>query len=328
MNIPQKMAVTGANGFVGQAVCKAALADGFAVRPLVRNAAALAQLPAELQPHARIIGTIDGKTDWTGHLDGVSCVVHLAARVHVMNETAGNPLAAFRAVNVAGSLQLARAAAAQNVSRMVFVSSIKVNGEETRFSAFDEHSPVHPQDPYGRSKAEAEDALRAFSQKSGLGLTILRPPLVYGPGVKANFAALVKLALRGIPLPFGAIRNHRSLIHVDNLADACVVVARHPAASYQTYMVSDGEDFSIGEMITLLAEGMGKKAFLVPVPVSVLSFLGQITGKSAQIQRLTGSLQVDSRAIRRDLRWLPPIAARDGLRQVGAWFAGNAKKHD
>ncbi len=328
MNIPQKVAVTGANGFVGQAVCKAALADGFEVRPLVRNAAAVAQLPDELQPNARIIGTIDGETDWSDHLEGVECVIHLAARVHVMNETETDPLEAFRAVNVQGSLNLAQAANAQNVQRMVFVSSVKVNGEETRYSAFNENSPIHPQDPYGQSKAEAEQALRNFSQKSGLGVTILRPPLVYGPGVKANFAALAKLTLRGIPLPFGAIRNHRSLIHVDNLADACVVVARHPAASYKTYMVSDGQDFSLGEMVTLLAEGMGKKAFLVPVPVSVLSCLGRITGKSAQVQRLTGSLQVDSRAIRRDLHWLAPIEARDGLRQVGAWFADPAKKRD
>lgn len=325
MNTPLKMAVTGANGFVGQAVCKAALADGFAVRALVRNDAALAQLPDELKADARVVGDIDEKTDWTGHFDGVDCLVHLAARVHVMSETSTNPLAAFRAVNVDGSLNLARALVAQNVRRMVFVSSIKVNGEETRFSAFNENSPVNPQDPYGQSKAEAEDALRAFSRKSGLGLTVLRPPLVYGPGVKANFAALAKLTMKGVPLPFGAIRNHRSLIHVDNLADACVVVASHPTASYQTYLVSDGEDFSLGEMITLLAEGMGKKPFLIPVPTGLLTFLGKITGKSAQVARLTGSLQVDSRAIRRDLRWLPPVDAREGLRRVGAWFALDRK---
>ncbi|AUG53737.1 UDP-glucose 4-epimerase family protein [Thalassospira marina] len=325
MNTPLKMAVTGANGFVGQAVCKAALADGFAVRALVRNDAALAQLPDELKADARVVGDIDGKTDWTGHFDGVDCLVHLAARVHVMSETSTNPLAAFRAVNVDGSLNLARALVAQNVRRMVFVSSIKVNGEETRFSAFNENSPVNPQDPYGQSKAEAEEALRAFSRKSGLGLTVLRPPLVYGPGVKANFAALAKLTMKGVPLPFGAIRNHRSLIHVDNLADACVVVASHPTASYQTYLVSDGEDFSLGEMITFLAEGMGKKPFLIPVPTGFLTLLGKITGKSAQVARLTGSLQVDSRAIRRDLRWLPPVDAREGLRRVGAWFALDRK---
>ncbi|OSQ38386.1 UDP-glucose 4-epimerase family protein [Thalassospira mesophila] len=319
------MAITGANGFVGQAVCKAALADGYGVRALVRNDAAKAQLPAELAQHARVVGDIDGNTDWADHLHGVYCVVHLAARVHVMRDASANPLAAFRAVNVAGSLHLAHAADAQNVKRMVFVSSVKVNGEETLFSAFNEHSPVHPHDPYGQSKAEAEDALRQFSQASGLGLTILRPPLVYGPGVKANFAALAKLALRGIPLPFGAIRNHRSLIHVDNLADACVVVARHPSACYQTYMVSDGEDFSIGEMIALLAQGMGKKALLIPVPVAVLEWLGRLTGKTAQVQRLTSSLQVDSRAIRRDLGWLPPVSAREGLRAVGAWFSRSGK---
>jgi UDP-glucose 4-epimerase len=315
------MAITGANGFVGQAVCKAALADGFSVRPLVRTEAALAQLPADLAQDARIIGDIDGNTDWAGHLQGVDCVVHLAARVHVMNDVSSDPLAAFRAVNVAGSLYLARAAAAQNVKRMVFVSSIKVNGEETLFSAFNEHSPVNPQDPYGQSKAEAENALRQFSEESGLGLTILRPPLVYGPGVKANFAALAKLTSRSIPLPFGAIHNYRSLIHVDNLADACVVVAQHPSACYKTYMVSDGEDFSIGEMISLLAEGMGKKAILLSVPTDVLGFIGRVTGKMAQVQRLTSSLQIDNRAIRRDLHWLPPVEARDGLRRVGAWFA-------
>ncbi|WP_339781630.1 NAD-dependent epimerase/dehydratase family protein [uncultured Thalassospira sp.] len=325
MSDQKRMAITGANGFVGQAVCKAALAAGYAVRPLVRSETAKAQLPADLAQYARVVGDIDGDTDWADHLQDVNCVVHLAARVHVMRDISTDPLAAFRAVNVAGSLHLARAADAQNVKRMVFVSSVKVNGEETRFSAFNEHSPVKPKDPYGQSKAEAENALRQFSQISGLGLTILRPPLVYGPGVKANFAAMAKLTRRGIPLPFGAIRNHRSLIHVDNLADACVVAVGHPTACYKTYLVSDGEDFSIGEMMTLLAEGMGKKPVMVPVPTCILGFLGQITGKSAEVQRLTSSLQIDNRAIRRDLNWLPPIEARDGLRSVGAWFAQPGK---
>lgn len=315
------VAVTGANGFVGQAVCKALTEKGHLVRPLVRSKEALAKLDPALRDDARIVGDIGPETVWERHLSRVDGLIHLAARVHVMQDAASDPLAEFRKVNVAGTMNLMRAAHHAGVSRMVFVSSVKVNGEATSMVAYSENSPVSPQDPYGVSKAEAEAAIREFSESSGMSHVILRPPLVYGPGVKANFAAMARLAGRGIPLPLGSIHNLRSLVHVDNLASACVLADDHPGAAYRTFMISDGEDFSVSDMIRLLAEGMGKKALLVPVPVGMLRLLGKIIGKTAQIDRLVGSLQVDSRAIRRELGWRPPVNAREGLRAVGKWFA-------
>lgn len=320
MNESVRVAVTGANGFVGQAVCKALLAKGYQVRALLRRSDALADLEPDPALDARIVGDINATTDWADHLAGSQAVIHLAARVHVMNDQSDNPLAAFRAVNVDGTAGLARAAHAQGVKRLVFMSSIKVNGEATSGRAFDENSVAAPEDPYGQSKAEAEQMLREVASQTGLEVTILRPPLVYGPNVGANFAALTGLIRRGLPLPLGAVDNHRSLIHVDNLADACVVAADHPDAANKTFLVSDGVDHSIGQMIRLLAEGMGKKPILLPVPQSVLSLLGRLTGKSAQVSRLTGSLQIDSRAIRRTCDWQPPVDSDDGLRDTGAWF--------
>jgi len=320
MSEPVRVAVTGANGFVGQAVCRTLLAKGYRVRALLRRADALAQPVDGVAIDSRIVGDINATTDWKDHLKDVQAVIHLAARVHVMNDQSDDPLAAFRAVNVDGTAGLARSAHAQGVKRLIFMSSIKVNGEATTNRAFDESSPAAPEDPYGQSKAEAEQMLREIAAQTGLEVTILRPPLVYGPNVGANFAALTKLVRRGMPLPLGAIDNHRSLVHVDNLADACVTAVAHPVAANQTFLVSDGIDHSIGQMIRLLAEGMGKKPVLLPVPEGVLALLGRITGKSAQVSRLTGSLQIDSRAIRRTLDWQPPVDAYDGLRRTGAWF--------
>ncbi|WP_211274769.1 UDP-glucose 4-epimerase family protein [Thalassospira alkalitolerans] len=315
------IAVTGANGFVGRAVCKSLLGKGYKVRALLRRADVAPEFNDVVGLDVRVVGEINGTTDWAGHLTDVQGVIHLAARVHVMNDQSDDPLSAFRAVNVDGTARLARAARAAGVDRFVFMSSIKVNGEATIDSAFDESSPAAPEDPYGKSKAEAEGILWEIAGETGLEVVILRPPLVYGPNVGANFAALIKLVGRGIPLPFGAIGNHRSLVHVDNLADACVTAVGHGAAANKTFLVSDGVDHSIGQMVRLLGEGMGKKPILVPVPEGVLTLLGRLTGKTAQISRLTGSLQIDSRAIRRTLNWQPPVDAFDGLRRTGAWFA-------
>ncbi|MFH1804297.1 MAG: NAD-dependent epimerase/dehydratase family protein [Pseudomonadota bacterium] len=314
------IAVTGANGFVGQAVCRELMRQGFGVRALLRRESTRRDMEQVLAADARVVGDIEDTTNFGDTLNGVGGVVHLAARVHVMTDHEADPLTAFRRVNVGGSIALAKAASSYGVKRMVFMSSVKVNGEETRLSPFDETSPFQPDDPYGQSKVEAEKELHDFARKNGIGLTVLRPPLVYGPGVKANFAAMMKLAALGVPLPFGAIDNRRSLIHVDNLASACVQVLQNPAAEDKTFMVSDGEDFSVPDMIRYLAEGMMKKSRMIPVPISWLKILGRLSGKQAQISRLTGSLQIDSRLIRKELNWQPPVNGREGLRLTGKWF--------
>ena len=310
-----EMLVTGANGFVGQALCAELLRRGYAVRGAVRTAS-IANLV-----FSNVVGEIGADTDWSATLDGVEVVIHLAARVHVMRDTVTDPLAEFRRVNVAGTEHLARCAAAGGVKRLVYVSSIKVNGEETheeeKFSAADEPAPL---DPYGVSKWEAEQALHRVAQETGLEVVIVRPPLVYGPGVKGNFAQMLSVVAKGMPLPFASVHNRRSLIYVDNLADALIVCASHPVAAGQTYLVSDGEDISTPDLLRQLAAAMGVSSRLFPCPSAWLRLAGKLAGKSQQLERLLGSLQVDGDKIRRDLNWMPPYSLQQGLRATAEWY--------
>jgi nucleoside-diphosphate-sugar epimerase len=251
----------------------------------------------------------------------VEVVIHLAARVHVMQENAADPLAEFRSVNTTGTEHLARCAAASGVKRMVYASSIKVNGEQTsggrKFSAAD--TPA-PQDPYGVSKWEAEQALRRVSRETGLEIVIIRPPLVYGPGVKGNFAQMLKAVARGIPLPFASLQNQRSLIYLGNLVDALIACATHPAAPGKTFLVCDGEDVSTPDLLRQLAAAMGVPSRLLPCSPALLRFAGRLTGKSQQVERLLGSLQVDGDKIRRDLNWVPPYSLQQGLQATAEWY--------
>lgn len=264
---------------------------------------------------------IDGSTDWRDALQGASVVIHLAARVHVMHESAVDPLAEFRKVNVEGPERLARSAAAAGVKRLVYVSSIKVNGEETiGGQRYSETSAPSPKDPYGVSKWEAEQALQRVAAETGLEVVIIRPPLVYGIGVKGNFAQMLSAVSRRIPLPFAAVRNQRSLIYVGNLVDALISCAIHPAAAGKTYLVCDGEDISTPELLNSLGDEMGRPARLFQFPMWLLSMMGKIAGRSDQLLRLTGSLQIDSHKICSELNWKPPYSLQQGLQKTAEWY--------
>lgn len=306
-----KVLVTGASGFVGNATCARLVAQGMNVIGMVRH---LPDRPLSGVDY-RIVGDLDANTDWRDALTGVDTIVHCAARVHVMQETAGDPLVAFRLANVAGTEQLARQAAAGRVRRFVFLSSVKVNGEEG-LVAFRETDLPAPQDVYGTSKYEAELGLREIAAETGMEVVMVRPPLVYGPGVKANFQALMRALVRGIPLPLGAIHNRRSLVSLDNVVDLIVTCIEHPAAANETFLVSDGEDLSTTELIRRLARAMGRPARLIPMPTKVLMAGATILGKREVARRLCGTLQVNITRAREVLGWTPPVSVDEGLRRT------------
>ena len=319
-----KVAVSGASGFVGRALCRRLLDQGVAVLGASRQISVPPLFSDRLYTQLAL-GDIGPSTDWATALDGVETVIHLAARVHVMRDTVADPLAEFCRVNVMGTEHLARCAAASGVKRLVYVSSIKVNGEAThgeqKFTAAD--TPA-PQDPYGISKWGAEQALHRVADATGLEVVIVRPPLVYGPGVKGNFAHMLDIVAKGIPLPFASAHNRRDLIYVGNLADALVACAAHPAAAGQTYLACDGEPISTPDLLRQLAAGMGVRARLFPCPPSLLDLAGKLTGKSQQLERLLGSLQVDGDKMRRALDWTPPYSLRQGLQITAEWRRTNS----
>lgn len=303
--------VTGANGFVGTALVRRLSAAGLSVREAVRDT------PERREKEWVSVGEINGATRWDDALEKVRTVVHLAGRVHVMRDMAANPWAAFRQCNVAGTRRLAEQAARLGVRRLVFVSSIKVNGEHTepgRF--FSEQDVPAPVDAYGVSKWEAEQALWEVAKNTGLEVVIVRPPLVYGPGVKGNFARLVESVRRGVPLPFATVRNRRSLVGVDNLADLLARCTEHPRAANQTFLVSDGEDLSISELIRRLARVMDRPARLIPMPPGLMLAGARLLGRVAEIERLIGCLQVDMSHACRTLDWSPPVDVEKGLARM------------
>lgn len=313
--------VTGATGFVGMAVCGELVKRGIPLRAALRS--------NQIQSHkaaAVEVGEINEQTHWGEALCDVDVVIHLAARVHVMHDESADPLAEFRRVNVAGTEHLARAAAAAGVRRLVYVSSIKVNGEETTGGhRYTENDPPSPQDPYGISKWEAEQALRHVARETGLEVVIVRPPLVYGAGVKGNFAQMLSVLDKGLPLPLASVRNQRSLIYIGNFVDALLQCAVHPAAAGNTYLVSDGEDVSTPDLMHQLGAAMGRPARLLPFPAWGLRLGARLLGKSQQMARLLGSLQVDSSRIRRDLGWRPSISLQQGLQATAAWYRGHRR---
>jgi nucleoside-diphosphate-sugar epimerase len=317
-----KVLLTGASGFVGRALCPV-LKAGYETRAAYRQ---LDQARSDVE--AVHVGDIDGDTDWRAALTGCESVVHLAGRVHVMHESKEDPaavLGVYRANNTLGTLNLARQAAAAGVRRFVFASTIKVNGEG-RDQPYTEADAPSPLDAYAISKWEAEQGLWEIAAQTGMQVVILRFPLVYGPGVGANFLRLVQTVERGVPLPFGRIKNRRSLIYLGNLVDAIGTCLAHPAAANKTFLVSDGDDVSTPVLIRGLATALGRPSRLLPVPVSWLKLVGALTGKKIEMDRLLGSLSVDSSTIRKELQWSPPFAMNFGLKETAKWYRDQRTK--
>lgn len=304
-----KVLVTGANGFVGRALCARLDKAGHQAVPGVRRPCGMSD--------EKVVGDIDEATHWAEAVDGCQAVVHLAARVHVMHDTATDPLDEFRRTNVDGTLNLARQAAAAGVRRFVFISSVKVHGESTLPGRpFSERDAPAPQDAYGLSKLEAEQGLLAMAQATGMELVVIRPPLVYGPGVRANFQSLMRAVAKGLPLPLAAVDNRRSLVALDNLVDLIATCMAHPAAANQDFLVSDDEDLSTPELIRELARAMGKPPRLFALPMGLLRALAALTGRKSTLERVCGNLQVDMTKARTILAWNPPQSVREGLSQT------------
>lgn len=306
-----KVLVTGANGFVGRHLCPYLLSQGYSVRAAVR----------QTQPDWTIceqlaVGDISASSDWSGALEGVDCVVHLAGRAHVMRELADAPLTLFRQVNVEASRRLAQQAAEAGVKRLVYLSSIKVNGERSTERPLRADDQAAPEDAYGLSKWEAEQALRAIAEQAELSLVIVRPVLVYGHGVKGNLQSLARWIRRGLPLPLGLVDNRRSLVSIQNLLDFLTTCLQHPAADGEVFLVADGDDLSTPELIRRLAQAMGVSSRLLPMPLSILRLIGKISGRSAAIERLCGDLQVDIEKNRQLLGWTPKVSVEAALKQM------------
>jgi len=307
----KKLLITGANGFVGSALSSEAVSRGFAVREAVRS------LPVGyLDENVEVIavGDINTNTDWGHAVSGCDVVIHLAARVHKMNDSANDPLAEFRMVNTKGTEQLARCAAAFGVKRLVYVSSIKAIGTSTSgCESFVEENEPNPQDAYGISKWEAEQSLNRVSSETGLEVVIVRPPLIYGAEVKGNFSQMLRVAALGIPLPLAGVKNKRDLLYVGNLVDALIICSEHPEAAGNTYLVSDGEAVSTPDLIKGISKALGVSSRLFSCPFSWLKIMGMVLGKSRQMERLCESLQLDSSKICNELGWVPPFSLQQGL---------------
>ncbi|MCG9029702.1 SDR family oxidoreductase [Laribacter hongkongensis] len=305
-----KALVTGASGFVGKALCARLAASGAQVVPAVRSKYGL--------QHEVVIGNLNASTNWRPGLTGCDAVIHLAARVHVMEDVAQGSLALYRDTNTEATFNLARQAADAGVKRFVFISSIKVNGEFTEVDRpFTSEDVPAPDDPYGVSKREAEQLLRQIAAKTGMEVVIIRPPLVYGLGVKANFAAMMRWLARGVPLPLAAVtENRRSLVALDNLVDLIMTCLNHPAAANQTFLVSDGEDLSTAELLKRMSVAMGKPARLFYVPPALLKLGAHLLNRPGIYQRLCGSLQLDIAKTRQLLGWTPPVSVDEGLRRA------------
>lgn len=296
--------VSGANGFIGRALCNVLVSREIVVNRCVRRAA--------FGESTFAVGDIDASTNWSAPLKGCDVVVHLAGRAHQLADRALDPLEEFRRVNVYGSLALFSQAARQNVKRFVYISSIGVNGNETAVPFVETDLP-RPCEPYAVSKLEAETGLKRLAAETGLELVIIRPPLVYGPGAPGNFGRLLHWMRKGIPLPLGAIHNRRSMIALGNLTDFIEVCLMHPAAANQVFLVSDGEDISTSDLLRRVARLMCRPERLIPVPSAWVEAIAMIVGKRDLARRLCHDLQVDSGKARELLAWSPPLSINEGL---------------
>lgn len=305
------ISVTGANGFVGRIFCAEAALRGFKVRAITRTQTNLGKNVKNIA-----VGNIECNTDFHEALEGCEVVIHLAGRAHILFDDFTNPLEEFRRVNVQGTLNVAKHAAAVGVRRFVFISSIGVNGAETFQHPFTPEDTVSPHSPYAVSKYEAELGLKQLAAETGMEFVIIRPPLVYGPSAPGNFGSLVRWLKRGMPLPFGAINNKRSMVSIGNLVDLILTCVTHPAAASQIFMVSDGEDISTTELLLRMGKAMGHQALLLPVPESLLKIFAAALGQTDMARRICGSLQVDISKTRQLLGWTPPLNLEEGFSQA------------
>lgn len=319
--------ITGATGFIGRAIVQSLVSKGQSVLACARVVPDLLPLEDSLLKWHNV-GSVNKRTMWLSALSGVDTVIHCAARAHLLRDFERDDLMAYRSVNVDGTRRLAEQAAVSGVRRLVFISSIGVNGVCTNsiprsFSstcpdvkAFRPQDDPAPQEPYGISKWEAEQALWDVAAKTGLEVVVIRTPLVYGPGVKGNLARLLNLLHLGLPLPLGSVNNKRSLIGLDNLVDLLILCIAHPSAAGQTLLVSDGEDLSTVDLLRYMAAAMGRSLTLFPFPISVLRIAANLIGKQVEIDRLVGSLQIDSSYTRNLLGWAPPVGIQEGIRRM------------
>jgi nucleoside-diphosphate-sugar epimerase len=312
-----KILVTGASGFVGAAICRQLTSESKNFLPVHRDG----------QQLGSSIGSINGSTDWSNALKEISHVIHTAARVHVMKGKGTDSLSKFRKVNVEGTLNLARQCAESGVKRFIFISSIKVNGEQTTNGmAFTEKDEPRPCDPYAISKHEAEERLRNLALETSMEVVVIRPPLIYGPGVKANFLSLMKIVKAGFPLPLGRIDNKRSMVSLDNIVDIIITCLTHSKAGNQTFLISDGESLSVTQLLNRLASAMDLPSRLIPIPSPYLQFGLRIIGKQSIANRLLGSLQIDNTKIKTMLNWSPILNVDEGLRKTVKFFIENSQK--
>jgi len=312
-----RVLVTGATGFVGRHLCNSLAALGYGVVGTTRSTVSDS---ASENYELRTIGDIGDDADWGAILEGVDYVVHLAARVHVMRDVERDPLAKFRRVNVRGTEQLLRSEGMRKVKRVVYVSTIKVHGDLTGVKPFSSSDSPSPSDPYAISKLEAESLVQEIGAEVGFDTTVIRPPLVYGPGVGGNFVRLLNMIGKGIPLPFALVKNSRSLVSVQNLNDLIRECLTNPSAAGERFLVSDDQDVSTPELLRVIAMAMSRQAHLLPVPSAILSFAAKLLGRSTEVSRLLGSLQVDIEATKRTLDWQPPVSMTDGIQSTVAWY--------
>lgn len=317
-----RVLVTGASGFVGRVVCRKLIASGFRPTAGLRSSATWPELHTAIPGlgEVSVLGDLSANPDLQDLLSGMSVIVHLAARVHIMRESARDPLQEFRKVNVNGTRSIALAAVAAGVRRLIFVSTVKVHGESTSGTPFCEQTPDHPQDPYAISKWEAEETLRTIAAETGLEVVVVRPPLVYGPGVRGNFLRLVRLVDRALPLPWPSIANRRSMIGVDNLSDFLVRCAVHPNAAGQSFLVKDSEDLSTRELMARLAHLMKRPSRLIPFPEPAIRRLAELLSRQETFDRLFGSLVIDSTRAQQLLGWSPPRTVDEGLAATVRWY--------
>lgn len=316
-----RLLITGGTGFVGAALIERAKVDScFEICASVRTGQQVSGVRTYQVPD------LSATTSWTAALDGVEVVIHTAARVHIMHDASSDPLREFREINVEGTLNLARQAAAAGVRRFIFISSVKVNGESTEPGyAFKPDDKPNPHDPYGISKMEAEAALLPLGEQGQMDVVIIRPVLVYGPGVKGNFLSMMRWLNRGVPLPLGAIKNMRSLVGIDNLVDLIVICIDHPLAANQIFLVSDREDLSTTQLLTKLSIALHKPSRLVPIPSYLIGHVAKLVGRNDIFKRLCGSLQVDTSKTHELLGWTPKVSVDQGLRDTVSNFLNQGK---